>query len=273
MKERSIPTSPIVPQTRPKLELKKRSEGLPEPTPTVVAETPTTKSNPFGAAKPIDAEARLREVEEKRAALKREQDEKAKKEAEERQANEEVERLAKVEEPEKAEIPEAENTEKPAKPERTFPSPRESREPREHREFGRGGYKGDRTDRNDRGDRYDKVDRNDRSDRHDKIDRNDRGDRHDKMDRNDRSDRGHDRFERGGGGAGQGNNRPFSGGGREWRRAPDHPPSQGRRESRQETKPQSTTAAEPAKVEPVEDGWSTVPTRKGRGGSKVATMT
>lgn len=295
MRERSIPTSPVVPQTRPKLELKKRSEGLPEPT-TAMAETPITKSNPFGEAKPIDAEARLREVEERRAALKREQEEKVKKEAEERQAKEEAGRLAMVQEPEKVENPEAENpeakkpeaenpeaerpeaerpeaenpeaekpeaekleaekpeaekleaekpeaeyTEKPVKTERTLTSPRE---PREHRGFGGSGYRGDRGDRNDRGDRHD---------------RHDRGDRHDRFERGgDRADKGH---------------RPLPGGGREWRRAPEHPHSQGRRESRQETKSEGTTATVPAKVEPAEDGWSTVRTKKGRGGSKVATMT
>lgn len=74
--QRSIPSSPVIPQTRPKLELKKRSE-----VPIETAPTPSSdKPNPFGAAKPIDTFQREKEIEQKRAAAaaaKREKEEKA----------------------------------------------------------------------------------------------------------------------------------------------------------------------------------------------------
>lgn len=228
------PTSPVVSHTRPKLELKKRSEVVTDATPaSASADTPTSKSNPFGAAKPIDAEARIKEVEERRAALKKEQEEKAKREAEERKAQEEAEKAEKAakEEAEKIEIAEkaekteaVEKTERPSRPDRNNTSPREPREPRE---FGRSGYRTDRGDRNDRGDR-------------------------------------HERFERGGERGDKGSRYPAG----EWRRGHDQTPAQGRRDSRQEAKPQGP---EPAKADLSEDGWSTVPTKKSRGGAKVVT--
>ncbi|KAK6359670.1 hypothetical protein TWF696_000814 [Orbilia brochopaga] len=81
-KERYIPPpSPGAPQTRPKLELKKRSENL--PTDANQPAAADSKSNPFGGARPIDTTAREREVEEKRArqiAEKKAKEEKAKEE-------------------------------------------------------------------------------------------------------------------------------------------------------------------------------------------------
>ncbi|KAF8542173.1 hypothetical protein BDD12DRAFT_400587 [Trichophaea hybrida] len=64
--QRSAPASPVLPHTRPKLELKKRSEQPIEP------ETPTAgsdKPNPFGGARPIDTAHREKEVEERRIAV------------------------------------------------------------------------------------------------------------------------------------------------------------------------------------------------------------
>ncbi|KAF3162160.1 hypothetical protein TWF106_006668 [Orbilia oligospora] len=76
------PPSPGAPHTRPKLELKKRSEALP-----VDANQPAShsdaKSNPFGAARPIDTSAREKEIEEKKAkqiAERKARDEKVKEE-------------------------------------------------------------------------------------------------------------------------------------------------------------------------------------------------
>lgn len=66
--QRSTPTSPTVPHTRPKLELKKRTEA-PVDTTTTPALTSGEKPNPFGAARPIDTLKREKEVEERRAAL------------------------------------------------------------------------------------------------------------------------------------------------------------------------------------------------------------
>jgi len=225
----SIKPTSLVPHTRPKLELKKRSEVVTDGTPASASvDTPTSKSNPFGSAKPIDAEARIKEVEERRAALKKEQEEKAKREAEERKAQEENEKAEKAakEEAEKIEIAEkaekteaAEKTERPARPDRNLPSPREPREPRE---FGKSGYRADRGDRNDRGDRHERT-----------------------------------------GGGGERGGRAST---VEWRRGHDQVPAQGRRDSRQEAKPQ---AAELAKAEPSEEGWSTVPTKKNRGGKAL----
>jgi len=80
VKEKSIPSSPTVPTTRPKLALAKRSENP------IQALSPTTtdaKASPFGAARPIDTDAKLKEVEEKRAAVaaeKKAQEEKLKEE-------------------------------------------------------------------------------------------------------------------------------------------------------------------------------------------------
>jgi translation initiation factor 4B len=62
--QRSQPASPILPHTRPKLELKKRSEQPVETTPTSSSDKP----NPFGGARPIDTTQREKEIEERRAA-------------------------------------------------------------------------------------------------------------------------------------------------------------------------------------------------------------
>jgi translation initiation factor 4B len=77
---KSSPVSPIIPQTRPKLELKKRSELATE---TVTSPSADSKASPFGAARPIDTAAKLKEVEEKlaqQAAAKKERDEKLREE-------------------------------------------------------------------------------------------------------------------------------------------------------------------------------------------------
>ncbi|KAF3914963.1 hypothetical protein ABW20_dc0110269 [Dactylellina cionopaga] len=71
--------------TRPKLELKKRSEALPvdanQPAPAA-----DSKASPFGAARPIDTSAREKEVEEKKLRLAAEKKEKEEKEKEEKKA-------------------------------------------------------------------------------------------------------------------------------------------------------------------------------------------
>ena len=83
--EASTPSSPApqpaAPAGRPRLNLQKRtvSEAVPAPS----ASTSESKSNPFGAARPIDTSAREKEVEEKRELAirqKREAEEKAREE-------------------------------------------------------------------------------------------------------------------------------------------------------------------------------------------------
>ncbi|TGZ80531.1 RNA-binding domain-containing protein [Ascodesmis nigricans] len=97
--QRSTPTSPTVAHTRPKLELKKRSE-VPVDSATTAAPISGEKPNPFGAARPIDTLKREKEVEEKRAALAAERkaaEEKAREEkrlAAEKKAAEEAEAKA-----------------------------------------------------------------------------------------------------------------------------------------------------------------------------------
>ncbi|KAK4195577.1 putative cytosolic translation initiation factor 4B [Triangularia verruculosa] len=76
------PSSPAggpaaLPVGRPKLNLTKRTVSE---APDVVSPAPTSKSSPFGAARPIDTAAREREVEEKRIKDKLEAEEKAKQE-------------------------------------------------------------------------------------------------------------------------------------------------------------------------------------------------
>ncbi len=57
---------------RPRLALQKRSTSSTAPTPVeAAASAATSKQSPFGAAKPIDADARLREIERRAAAQKR----------------------------------------------------------------------------------------------------------------------------------------------------------------------------------------------------------
>lgn len=77
---KSSPASPVIPQTRPKLELKKRSEVAVN---AVSSPSADSKASPFGAARPIDTAAKLKEVEEKiaqQAAAKKERDEKLREE-------------------------------------------------------------------------------------------------------------------------------------------------------------------------------------------------
>jgi translation initiation factor 4B len=66
--ETSVPSSPVpqhsAPATRPRLNLTKRTVSEAEPAP--ASSTSDSKSNPFGAARPIDTAAREREIEEKR---------------------------------------------------------------------------------------------------------------------------------------------------------------------------------------------------------------
>lgn len=88
--QRSGPSSPVLAQVRPKLELKKRSEAPP-----VAGDTPTTatpgtdKPNPFGTARPIDTFQREREIEERRTAAAAAKKEREEKERERRRAERE----------------------------------------------------------------------------------------------------------------------------------------------------------------------------------------
>ncbi|KAF2276371.1 RNA-binding domain-containing protein [Westerdykella ornata] len=109
--ETSVPSSPVpqpaAPATRPKLNLAKRTVSESDPAP--VSSSSDSKSNPFGAARPIDTAAREREVEEKRQALlraKREAEEKAR---EEKKAKELAEKAAAKE---KSAVPATPTTEK-----------------------------------------------------------------------------------------------------------------------------------------------------------------
>jgi translation initiation factor 4B len=82
-KERSTPASPVVSNVRPRLNLAKRSESVVS-SPTI-ASTPdaSSKASPFGAARPIDTDAKLKEIEEKRVQAvkeKKEADDKIKEE-------------------------------------------------------------------------------------------------------------------------------------------------------------------------------------------------
>lgn len=73
-----------MPQVRPRLELKPRSGNPVEPGPASAASVgESSKSNPFGAARPIDTAQREKEVAEKRAAAiaaRKSKEEKAKEE-------------------------------------------------------------------------------------------------------------------------------------------------------------------------------------------------
>ncbi|SPO02954.1 related to translation initiation factor eIF-4B [Cephalotrichum gorgonifer] len=95
------PSSPApaaaVPATRPKLNLAKRTVSVAETADAPAAATPTdgAKSNPFGAARPIDTLARERAIEERRLKEKLEAEEKQKEErrlAKEAAAKEEAEK-------------------------------------------------------------------------------------------------------------------------------------------------------------------------------------
>ncbi|KAI5840238.1 hypothetical protein DFP73DRAFT_529321 [Morchella snyderi] len=78
----TAPSSPVAATTRPRLELKKRSEHPIEPALASATSDSSSKPNPFGAARPIDTFQRDKEVEEKRLAAiaaKRAKDEKDRK--------------------------------------------------------------------------------------------------------------------------------------------------------------------------------------------------
>lgn len=85
----TAPSSPISQTTRPRLELKKRSEHPVEPALASATSDSSTKPNPFGAARPIDTFQREKEVEEKRLAaiaVKKAKEEKVKEEKKARAA-------------------------------------------------------------------------------------------------------------------------------------------------------------------------------------------
>jgi len=86
----SVPSSPApqpaAPATRPKLNLAKRTVSEVDPTPATASSD--SKSNPFGAARPIDTAAREREIEEKRQLSIRQKKEADEKTREERKAKE-----------------------------------------------------------------------------------------------------------------------------------------------------------------------------------------
>lgn len=85
----TAPSSPVAATTRPRLELKKRSEHPIEPALTSATSDSSSKPNPFGAARPIDTSQRDKEVEERRLAAlaaKRAKDEKAREERKARAA-------------------------------------------------------------------------------------------------------------------------------------------------------------------------------------------
>ncbi|KAF3932900.1 hypothetical protein ABW19_dt0210144 [Dactylella cylindrospora] len=90
------PPSPGVPQTRPKLALQKRSESLSTESPQPTG-SGDPKSSPFGAARPIDTNARMKEIEEKRAVQAAERKAKEDKVKEERKAARAAEKAEKAE--------------------------------------------------------------------------------------------------------------------------------------------------------------------------------
>lgn len=93
----STPSSPAAaapPSSRPRLNLAKRTVSTAEPGASTAASD--SKASPFGAARPIDTQAREKEIEEKRQLSlqqKKEQDEKA---AEEKKAKDEAARASKA---------------------------------------------------------------------------------------------------------------------------------------------------------------------------------
>lgn len=81
---RSTPVSPSIPQSRPKLELKKRSENAGDvASPSAPSDS---KSSPFGAARPVDTTSKLLEIEAKLAQERKEKEERLRKEREEKAA-------------------------------------------------------------------------------------------------------------------------------------------------------------------------------------------
>jgi len=90
--QHSTPASPVLPQSRPKLELKKRSElpilpGAPSP-------AGDGKASPFGGARPIDTTQREKEIEEKQAAATAARRAREEKEREEKRAVREAQEKA-----------------------------------------------------------------------------------------------------------------------------------------------------------------------------------
>lgn len=94
----SVPSSPAphaaVPHTRPKLNLAKRTVSEAEPASSSATPLESSKSNPFGAARPIDTAAREREIEEKRQLAIRQKKEADDKAREEKKAKESAEKAA-----------------------------------------------------------------------------------------------------------------------------------------------------------------------------------
>lgn len=94
--ETSVPSSPAphhaAPAMRPKLNLAKRTVSEAEPA--LATSASDAKSNPFGAARPIDTAAREKEIEEKRQLALRQKKEADDKAREERKAKEAAEKAA-----------------------------------------------------------------------------------------------------------------------------------------------------------------------------------
>ena len=97
----SVPSSPApapaAPATRPRLNLAKRT--VTEDTGSAAASEGSSKSNPFGAARPIDTATREKEIEEKRTLAirqKKEADDKAREEKRAKEAAERAERKGSV---------------------------------------------------------------------------------------------------------------------------------------------------------------------------------
>ena len=101
----AIPT-PAGPATRPKLNLQKRTVTE-SPTESQASQAPESKSNPFGAAKPIDTAAKEKEIDEKRQTALKEKKEAEEKAREEKRIAEEKAREEKrlAQEAEKAATP------------------------------------------------------------------------------------------------------------------------------------------------------------------------
>lgn len=92
----SVPSSPApqpaAPATRPRLNLQKRTVTDVEPA--LPSANSESKSNPFGAARPIDTAAREKEIEEKRQLALRQKKEADDKAREEKKAKEAAEKVA-----------------------------------------------------------------------------------------------------------------------------------------------------------------------------------
>ncbi|KAJ4356561.1 Eukaryotic translation initiation factor 4B [Didymosphaeria variabile] len=110
----STPSSPApqpaAPATRPKLNLAKRTISEAPQTPSAAAQS-DSKSNPFGAARPIDTAAREREIEEKRQLAIRQKKESDDKAREERKAKDSAEKSVSSPKTEAPSTPSTEKTE------------------------------------------------------------------------------------------------------------------------------------------------------------------